>query len=166
MTPNIEKILASAFSLLSKAAARKKIYSLMAIKDGRDDLGHLLRAISESELVQARRLFNSLKGQIDISDQYISTIFEKEVVGILEEYNASLRKVHDKNDISLTQVFTQLQSAEKRVMSFYSKQKKDIKITRPQKYFVCKFCGYINTNEAPEFCPVCGACKSKFFQID
>ena len=70
MTTSIEKILISAFSLLSKASSRKKVYSQKALKEGREDLNHLLRTISESESVQARRLFNSLRGQIDNSDLF------------------------------------------------------------------------------------------------
>ena len=71
--------LAQAFAQLSKAATRRKIYSRRASRDGRPDVARLLRAMSASEAVQARRLFNSLIGKIDTSDEYLTTIFEKEI---------------------------------------------------------------------------------------
>ncbi|MFH1736794.1 MAG: rubredoxin-like domain-containing protein, partial [Actinomycetota bacterium] len=33
-------------------------------------------------------------------------------------------------------------------------------------YFVCSYCGHVQTKEAPEKCPVCGAPKSQFKEID
>lgn len=165
MTTNIEKILVSAFSLLSKASARKRVYSQKAEQEDREDIGHLLRAISESESVQARRLFNSLRGQIDNSDQYIATIFEKEIAEIINEYSEDLKQAEQEGHRALTQALSQLRAAEKRIMSFYSKETKDVNINQDQKYFVCQFCGYINAEEAPESCPICGANKKGFREI-
>jgi rubrerythrin len=165
MTPTIEKILISAFSLLSKAAARKKVYSQKAIKEGRDDLEQLLRAISESESVQARRLFNSLRGQIDNSDQYIATIFEKEIENTIRAYSAFLREAKREENKALIQAFSQLRAAEKRIMSFYSKEAKDITSNAAQKYFVCQFCGHVITENPSENCPICGANKNGFREV-
>lgn len=165
MTPNIEKMLAAAFSSLSKASARKKVYSKKAMKEGHKDLSHLLRTISESESVQARRLFNSLRGQIDNSDHYVSTIFGKEIEGIIGEYSEDLRKAEQESNKAITQMLSQLRAAEKRIMSFYSKETKDIKTNNTQKYFVCQFCGYISMEKPPETCPICGASKSGFQEV-
>ena len=165
MNPNIKKILISCFSLLSTASARKKVYSQKAIKEGREDLSHLLRTISESESVQARRLFNSLRGQIDISDHYISTIFEEEIEQIVEEYTTSLSEAEKEENKALSQALSQLRAAERRILSFYSKETKEVTVNKTQKYFVCKFCGYIGTEKAPETCPICGASKQGFKEI-
>lgn len=161
----MEKILISAFSFLSKASARKKVYSQKAKKEGREGLSHLLRTISESESVQARRLFNSLRGQIDNSDQYISTIFEKEIEEIILKYSEDLKQAEQEEHRALTQALSQLRAAEKRIMSFYSKEAKDIKDSNAKKYFVCQFCGYINTEKPPEICPICGANKDGFREV-
>lgn len=165
MNSNIEKILISAFSSLAKASARKKVYSQKAIKEGYEVLSHLLRTISESESVQARRLFNSLRGQIDNSDHYVATIFEKEINGIISEYSAGLRVAEQEANKAITQSLSQLRAAEKRIMSFYSEETKDIKFSKAQKYFVCQFCGYIDTEKPPETCPICGASKTGFREV-
>ena len=86
MTVKAEKIIHSVFTLLTKGSARKKVYSQKATKEGREELSHLLRAISHSESVQARRLLNSMRGKIDNTDQYVSTVFENEVGEMIEEY--------------------------------------------------------------------------------
>jgi len=165
MTPNIEKILFFSFSLLSKASARKKIYSRKALKEGRQDLSQLLRTIAESESVQARRLFNSLRGQIDTSDHYISTIFEKEIEEIILKYSADVKQVEKEDYKTLTQVLSQLRATEKRTMSFYSKDVNDVKSSKIKKYFVCQFCGYISTEKPPDVCPICGANKKGFREV-
>jgi rubrerythrin len=83
--------LAHAFAELSKAAARRKIYSHKAAKDGRPEVAHFLRAMAASDAVQARRLFNSLIGRVDKSDDYLTTVFEKEVQEILASYTELLK---------------------------------------------------------------------------
>ena len=165
MTSNIEKLLISAFGLLSKASSRKKVYSQQAIKEENQNLSHLLRTIAESESVQARRIFNSLRGQIDNSNQYIATIFEKEIKEIIEEYSAGLHVAELEENKALIHALSQLRAAEKRIMSFYSKETKDVKVSQAQKYFVCQFCGYINMEEPPETCPICGANRNSFREV-
>jgi rubrerythrin len=62
-------------------------------------------------------------------------------------------------------MLSQLRAAEKRIMSFYSKETKDIKSSNTQKYFVCQFCGYISTEKPPEICRICGASKNGFQEV-
>ena len=164
MKTHIEKLM-RAFALLSKASARKKVYSQKAKQENNHETSHLLRAISESELIQAHRLFNSLRGQIDTSDQYISTVFENEIEEIIAEYSDILSQAQQEENKAITTPLSQLRAAEKRIMSFYSKETKDVKSKTAQKYFVCKFCGYINLEEPPGSCPVCGAKQNAFREI-
>lgn len=165
MQSDIFEKLIRIFGLLSKAAARKKVYSQKARQENRQEVSHLLRAISNSETIQARRLFNSLRGKIDTSDQYVSTIFEKEIEEIISEYSESLSHAQKEDNKAMVQALSQLRAAEKRIMSFYSKENKEIKINKVQKYFVCQFCGHINTEKRPESCPICGANKNGFSEV-
>ena len=82
--PNNDPYLARTFAELARSAARRKIYSRKAAKEGKPAVAHFLRAMSASEAVQSRRLFNSLIGRVDTSDTYLDTIFEKGVQAILE----------------------------------------------------------------------------------
>jgi rubrerythrin len=158
------QFLAQAFAQLSKAAARKKVYSRKAAKEGRPEVARFLRAMSASEAVQARRLFNSLIGRIDTSEEYVTTIFEKEVQSILEIY-AELIDSAAAEKPALLLAAKQLRAAETRLRSFYSQGSKDITVDEDPGYFVCKFCGYVSTGSPPEKCPICGASKDDFNEI-
>ncbi len=109
--------LAWAFARLSQAAARRKIYSRKASKEGRPGLAHFLRAMSASEAVQARRLFNSLIGRVDKSDAYLATVFENEVQAILGNYSELIDTASAERQ-ALLQALSQLKAAEKRLCSF------------------------------------------------
>ena len=36
---------------------------------------------------------------------------------------------------------------------------------RDTEYYVCRVCGYVSEDEAPERCPICGAVKGKFLLV-
>ena len=156
-----EQHLGHAFALLSKAATRRKIYSRKATREGRPDVARLLRAMSASEAVQARRLFNSLIGKIDTSDEYLTTIFEKEIQEILENYAKLINNSTDERP-ALLHALSQLRAAETRLRSFYSPDSRDVNVKTDARYFVCRFCGYLGTDSPPEKCPICGASRDAF----
>ncbi len=154
----------STFSLLSISAARKKIYSHRAVKDGRDEVAHLLRACAESETIQARRIFHSIRGQIDTSAEYLATIFEKEIQAVIDEYAKRIDEAKGTHD-PLALAFTQLHKAERILQSFYLRDKKDVTAKTDSRYFICPFCRFPKENKAPERCPVCGAKQKSFREI-
>lgn len=157
--------LARAFAMLSKAAKRKRIYSHKATKKGRHDIAHFLRAMSASENVQARRLFNSMIGRVDTTDNFLSTVFEQEVQHILETYSDIIKNSSAERP-ALLHAIKQLRAAEIRLRSFYSSESRDVKVDKDVKYFVCQFCGYICTGSPPDICPVCTAPRKAFAEID
>ena len=159
-----DQYLSQAFALLSKAAARKKIYSREAAKKGRPEIALFLRAMSASEAVQARRLFNSLVGKVDTSDEYVSTIFEKEVQALMENYSELIANASAERP-ALLHALSQLRAAETRLRSFYSPDDKDVNVKKDAGYFVCRFCGYLNENSPPDICPICGAPMDAFHEI-
>lgn len=159
------KNLALAFAELSKAAARRKIYSHKAARDGRPEVAHFLRAMAASDAVQARRLFNSLIGRVDKSDDYLATVFEKEVQGILDRYTELITTAADGRPAVVNAV-SQLRAAETRLRSFYSRNNRDVKADKDTSYFVCRFCGYVSTGSPPEKCPICTAPREAFNEVD
>lgn len=160
----INQHLALAYARLSTSAARKKIYSRRASRDGRPEVAHFLRAMAASEAVQARRLFNSLVGRIDRSDDYLETVFEQEVQGILESYSELIGNISESRP-ALHHAISQLKAAETRLRAFYDRGNRDVNADQDAKYFVCKFCGYLGTDSPPEKCPICTAPREAFLQI-
>jgi len=159
-----DKYLAQAFAQLSKGAARKKIYSRKAAKEGRTEVARFLRAMSASESVQARRLFNSLIGKVDTSAEYITTIFAKELPAVLEKYSAIIDNATAERP-ALLHALSQLRAAETRLRSFYSPDSGDVAVNKDSGYFVCSFCGYVSIDSPPEKCPICGASRDAFQEI-
>jgi rubrerythrin len=156
--------LAEAFAQLSKAAARRKIYSRKAAKEGRPEVARFLRAVSASETVQTRRLFNSLIGKVDTSDTYLKTVFEKEIPAILQNYARLLESAPAERP-ALIHMLSQLRAAENRLRSFYSQESKDINVRKSARYFICRFCGYMGTDSPPEKCPICSASSDAFHEV-
>lgn len=165
MGKNMGTNIYSIFGLLSNSAARKKIYSRKAAKEGHVEVAHLLRAMMESEAVQAKRMYNNMRGRIDKSEEYLSTIFEKEVQDNIDAYSEKIREAEQAGMTSVVHALNQLRSAEKILLSFYNRESKNISIDKDQKYFVCRFCGYVSRNSAPDTCPICTADKERFNEV-
>jgi rubrerythrin len=165
MNSHVEESLTQLFALLSKAAARKKVYAQKAKQDSRPDLAHLLRTISASETVQARRLLKTLRGKIDTSEGYLATIFEQELPLLIEEYSRNMKMTLDADSVPMHHALSQLQSASRRLRSFYATSKHDLYQEKPTQYYVCQFCGYVAENNPPDVCPICGAQKEGFQEV-
>jgi rubrerythrin len=150
------QLLAQTFAQLSKAAARRKIYSRKAAKLDRPEVAHFLRAVSASEAIQAHRLFNSLIGRVDTTDTYLKTVFENEIQNILDNYRELIDSISPDRP-ALHQALSQLQASERRLRSFYSPESESVAVVEDAHYFVCRFCGYLSTESPPEKCPICGA---------
>ncbi len=165
MLTNMEEKMLRTFGLLSRAAARKKIYAKKAVREGRNELGHLIRAITESEKIQAHRVFSAYRGHIDLSDKYLSTIFEEEIEELIDQYSLDLTEAEKSGNQAITHALTQLLSVEKLIRNYYSAKTGDIIDDTDKDYHVCSFCGYINQADLPEACPICGAKRDAFKEI-
>ena len=165
MQNDLEEKLLRTFGLLSKAAARKKIYAKKAVREGREGVGHLIRAISESEKIQAHRIFSAYRGHIDLSEKYLATLFEKEIEEIVGQYADDLSEAEKGDNQAVLHALRQLLIVEKRTLTYYSTEKGAIVDDSDKTYHVCKFCGYINEGTLPESCPVCGAARDSFQKI-
>lgn len=165
MTEENEKNLLQIYAVLSRAAARKKIYSLKALKEDKPQTAHLLRALSESEAAQARRIFSMVRGKIDPSAGYIATIFEKEIEEILERYAKEISNAKESGLTTVANSLSQLYEAESKLNIFYLSDSQDVSVEEGDRYFVCQFCGYVGKSHPPDNCPVCGAVKETFMEI-
>ena len=128
MANNMNTDLFKIFGLLSNSSARKKIYSRKAAKEGHTEIAHLLRAMMESEGVQAKRMYHTMRGRIDKSEEYLSTIFGKEIPDNIDAYSEKIREAEQAGMTSIVHALSQLRAAEKILLSFYNRESKDISI--------------------------------------
>ncbi len=161
----VQKIL-YAFARTRRASARKKVYSQKALRDDKPKTAYLLKAISESEAVQARRLLHLMIGKIDITDSYQATIFENEIQELIELYRDDIAEAESNGDTAAARALAQLQKAEKRLTALYDRSRQEITEEHFAEYYVCPFCGYLSKEQPPEECPICGANGDKFKKIN
>ncbi|RJX35778.1 MAG: rubrerythrin family protein [Desulfurivibrio sp.] len=160
-----DKNLLQTYALLSRAAARKKIYSLKALKEDKPRTAHLLRALSESEAAQARRILNMIRGKIDPTENYLATVFTKEIQEILARYTEEIKQAKALGLTTVANALSQLFDAERRLTTFYAYDVQDIRVAEDDRYHVCQFCGFVGRSQPPDICPVCGAKKETFMEI-
>ncbi|MCK4785258.1 MAG: rubrerythrin family protein [Desulfobacteraceae bacterium] len=165
MKNNIEEMLLRTYGLLTKAAARKTTYAKRAVRDGRKGVGHLIRAITESEKIQAHRILSAYRGHIDLSEKYLSTLFEKEVEEVITQYTKDLSEAKTGDNKAILHALTQSLVVEKHTRAYYSSEEKDVSKDRDRSYHVCIFCGYIIESPLPDSCPVCGAARDSFKEV-
>lgn len=144
-----------------------KVYAQKARLDGDIELCRLLSAISESEAIQAKRLFYSARGKVDMSEDYLQTVFEEEIPAVIDMLSANLIQAAQDDNTPMIQALSQLRSVERRNQAFYLIEEGETKIAKGEDYAICQFCGYISAGETlPASCPVCGASCDDFKQMN
>ena len=106
-----------------------------------------------------------MRGRIDPSENYLATIFEKEIDEILARYTEEINNAKAAGLTSAANALTQLYDAERKLSIFYTPGSQDTSVEEEERYFVCQFCGYVGRSKAPDNCPVCGAKKETFLEI-
>ncbi len=166
MSDNTEKNLAYAFAAESKAAVRNDAFAKKADSEGYAQIARLFRAVSDAESVHARRYLRLMRGKIGTTEENIETAFQNEIKANVEEYPKLIKDATDEGNESALKAFSHSRDVEDRHAELYKKAMTDMLADRSATYYVCQVCGYVSEDQAPENCPVCGAVKTKFKQVD
>ena len=166
MSDNTENNLAYAFAAESKAAVRNDAFAKKADADGYPQIARLFRAVSDAESVHARRYLRLMRGKIESTEENIERAFQNEIKANVEEYPKLIKEASEEGKESVLKAFSQSRDVESRHAELYKKAMNDMLADRQTVYYVCQVCGYVSEDEAPENCPVCGAVKAKFKQVD
>ena len=165
MTAKTEKNLAYAFAAESKASARNEAFALKAAMEGYSQIARLFRAVSNAESVHARRYLLLMRGKIGSTAENLETAFRKEIQANVEEYPKLIKDAAAEDQKAALKVFSQSRDVESFHAQLYKRAINDMVADRETDYFVCQVCGYINEDDAPDKCPVCGAVKEKFNRV-
>jgi len=106
-----------------------------------------------------------LRGKIGSTEENLETAFQHEIKANVDEYPQLIKDASDEGQKMALQAFSQSRDVESRHAALYKKAMNDMLADRQTAYYVCQVCGYINEDEAPEKCPVCGAVKDKFKRV-
>ncbi len=165
MTAKTEKNLAYAFAAESKASARNEAFALKAAMEGYPQIARLFRAVSDAESVHARRYLLLMRGKIGSTDENLETAFQKEIKANVEEYPKLIKDAAAEDHKAALKAFSQSRDVESLHAQLYKKAINDMVADRETDYYVCQVCGYVNEDDAPDKCPICGAVKEKFKQV-
>jgi rubrerythrin len=152
-----------AFVKVSRAAIRKKVYSLRAEQDGELQLARLFRAIAVSEEAQACRLLIQLRGQTGKNVQNCQAAFTEEIPDLISHYEEAAKIAENGGEKAMSSAFSQSARIQRKHLSLKKKLDKNSGLKNP--YHVCGFCGFIMEGDAPTNCPICSAPASRFKRV-
>ena len=166
MPDKTEKNLAYAFAAESKACARNATFAKKADMEGYQQIARLFRAVSEAESVHARRYLLLMRGKIGSTEENLETAFQNEIKANAAEYPKLIKDAAEDGNKAVLKAFSQARDVESQHANLYKKAINDMVAERETDYYVCQVCGFINEDEAPDKCPICGAVKEKFSQVN
>jgi len=166
MSEKTEKNLAYAFAAESKAAVRNEAFAMKADKEGYQQIARLFRAVSDAENVHAKRYLLLMRGRVGSTEENLETAFNNEIKANVDEYPKLIKDATDEGVDGALKAFSHSRDVEARHAALYKKAMNDMLAERETDYYVCQVCGYINEENAPDNCPVCGAVKTRFKKID
>jgi len=160
--------LQEAFAGESQASRRYLFFAEKAESEGHPRIARLFRAAAEAETVHARNHLKAVGGIGSTRDNLKEAIkgesyeFTKMYPGFIEQ-----AKAEDNKRAEIT--FGYANEVEKIHHGLYQKALELLEAGQEPKsepYFICPVCGYTVAGGAPDKCPVCGAPRSKFQQVE
>ena len=165
---NTSENLQAAFAGESQASRKYLYFAEKADKDGQPRIARLFRAASEAETVHARNHLNAMKG-IGPVEENLKAAISGEHHEFLDMYPEFIETAKAENNRQAETSFNWANKVEKIHHDLYSQALKDLKSRQAKEnkpLFVCQRCGNTVEGEPPDICPICGAPRSLFKQID
>ena len=160
--------LQDAFAGESQANRKYMAFAKKADKDGFPRIAKLFRAAAAAETIHAHNHLRVMGGIKDVAANLQAAIDGEghEFKSMYPEFIAEAEK--EGNKPALT-TFKGAMATEKQHFDLYSKaleSAKEGKDVALGKIVVCEICGCTLEGDAPDRCPICGAPKDKFFEVE
>jgi rubrerythrin len=163
-----EKNLEEAFAGESQASRRYLFFAEEAEKEGHPQIARLFRAAVEAETVHARNHLKAMGG-IGSTSENLKEAIKGENYEFTKMYPAFIEQAKSEANKRAEITFDYANKVEKVHHDLYQKALETLeagKEPEAEPYFVCPVCGYTVAGEAPEKCPICGAPRSKFKEVE
>jgi len=160
--------LQDAFAGESQASRRYLFFADKAEKEGQTQIARLFRAAAEAETVHARNHLEAMDG-IGSTKDNLGAAISGESYEFTTMYPGFIEQAESEDNKRARVSFGYANEVEKIHHGLYRKALEALEAGQQLKdepYFVCPFCGNTVAGEAPERCPVCGAPRSKFKQVE
>jgi rubrerythrin len=160
--------LQEAFGGESKANRRYIFFAEKADKEGYPQVARLFRAVAEAETVHARNHFNTMDAIGSTKENLMAASIgeHQEFTGI---YPRFIEKAEEERNERAKRTFEYANDVEKVHHGYFEEALAAVREGQDPEdkvYFICQVCGNTVTGEAPERCPICGAPRSQFKQVD
>jgi len=163
-----EKNLEEAFAGESQASRRYLYFADKAESEGHPQIARLFRAAVEAETVHARNHLEVMGG-IGSTKENLKGAIGGEEYEFTKMYPAFIEQAKVEKQTRAEISFSHANKVEKVHHTLYQKALEALeggKELKAEPYFVCSVCGNTVAGEAPEKCPICGAPRSKFFEVE
>ena len=165
---NTMENLETAFAGESQANRKYLFFAEKADKEGHSQIARLFRAAAESETVHARNHLKTMGG-IGSTRDNLQEAAEGENYEFTQMYPGFIEQAKAEKNQGAETTFDWANKVEKIHHGLYQQALANLgaeKETKDEPYFVCQGCGYTVVGEAPDKCPVCGAPRKMFKQVE
>lgn len=149
----------------AKAALRLKIYADKAEAEGYSQVARLFRVIAYSEEIHGKRALKLL-GIVKSTEENLAASFASETTVAEVHYRELMQQARAEGNDIQAKAFSQARDVEEQHASLYKSAMESMLEDRETEYYVCKVCGYVAENHAPDRCPVCDAPRDVFMRFD
>ena len=160
--------LQDAFAGESQANRKYLAFAKKAEKDGYPQVAKLFRAAAEAETVHAHAHLRVMGGIQDTAANLQAAI-DGEGFEFQEMYPEYVAVSEAEGNKPATYSFKNAMAVEETHHDLYAQALEAVKAGKDlsqTQIFVCPVCGHTVLGEAPDKCPVCGALKARFFEVE
>jgi len=157
----------AAFAGESQANRKYSVFSEKAKAEGYNNVAKLFRATSEAEAIHAKRLL-FVADMVGTTEENLNASAKGETEEYEEMYPSFIDAANSENKTEAVRIFTHAMKAEEVHAGLYKKAAEAIKNGKDLEVsaiFLCPVCGNVTLNSAPDACPICGAPKRMFREI-
>lgn len=160
--------LKDAFAGESQANRKYLAFAKKAGKDGFPQVAKLFRAAAQAETVHAHAHLRVLKG-VNSTEDNLKVAIEGEGFEFKEMYPKFLKEAEEEDNKGAVASFKNALAVEETHHGLYTEAMEAVQSGNDlpgAKIYVCDVCGNTVNNEPPDKCPVCGAPKDKFVEVE
>ena len=164
MSTKTEKNLKEAFAGESQANRRYLAFAERAEDESLHGVAKLFRAVAAAETVHALKHFR-VAGGVGKTRENLQEALSGEMHEFKNMYPQMISDAKEEGQKAAEISFHYANEVEKVHAALYAKALEDPEKFPVKDYHVCKICGYTVGDQAPDKCPVCGANKKAFFEV-
>lgn len=159
--------LQKAFAGESQANRKYLAFAKKAETEGYPQIARLFRAAAEAETIHAHAHLRAMGG-VKSTRENLQQAAEGESFEFQQMYPQYVEQARQENQSAALTSFKNAMAVEQVHHSLYLEALKTLQAGSdmpPARVFVCSVCGNTVLDEVPDKCPVCGAPKQKFTEI-